>query len=134
MTSTRSVGRLSPKNQRTTPDLVYRRHMPANSLSCLLCSSQCLENSGQLTGREIRSLWRELGKEFPLEALAGIGDNSNIILWRCAGCGFEFFDPALAGNSLFYQCLESGEYYAPDRPEFHRTIRFAACKRLTNVL
>lgn len=104
------------------------------SLRCLLCAGDRLQTAASLKGREIRSLWRELGKEFPLEALAGIEDNSNIILWRCAGCSFEFFDPALAGNSLFYQCLESGEYYTPDRPEFRRTIRFAACKRLTNVL
>jgi SAM-dependent methyltransferase len=108
--------------------------MPVNSLSCLLCSSLHLENSAQLSGREIHSLWRELGKEFPPEALPGIEEDSNLILWRCADCSFEFFDPALAGNSLFYQCLESGEYYTPSRPEFERTVRMAARAGLTNVL
>jgi SAM-dependent methyltransferase len=105
-----------------------------NSLSCLLCSGQHLEKSDQLTGREIRSLWRELGKEFPREALAGIDENSNVILWRCADCGFEFFDPTLAGNSLFYQCLESPDYYCPTRPEFARAVRFAVKQGLMNVL
>jgi SAM-dependent methyltransferase len=93
-----------------------------------------LKPSGQLNGREIRALWRELGKEFPPEALVGIYDDSNIILWRCAVCGFEFFDPSLAGNSLFYQCLESSEYYSPGRPEFERTTRFAVERGLANVL
>jgi SAM-dependent methyltransferase len=106
----------------------------ANSLSCLLCSNPHLEKAVQLKGLEIRALWRELGKEFPPAALVGIGDHDNIILWRCIRCGFEFFNPALAGNSLFYECLESGEYYTPDRPEFHRTVRLAAAKGLTSVL
>jgi SAM-dependent methyltransferase len=105
-----------------------------NSLSCLLCSGRHLKKSGQLNGREIRALWRETGREFPPEALVGIAENSNIILWRCAGCGFEFFDPALAGNSLFYECLESPEYYSSFRPEFERTARLAAKEKLTTVL
>ncbi len=110
--------------------------MPSNntSLKCLLCAGDRLQTAASLKGWEIRSLWRELGRDFPPEALAGIDDNANIVLWRCAGCGFEFFDPKLAGNSLFYQCLESGEYYTPDRPEFHRAIRFATGEGLTTVL
>ncbi|MEI6198117.1 MAG: class I SAM-dependent methyltransferase [Verrucomicrobiota bacterium] len=107
---------------------------PANSLNCLLCSGKLLKNSAQLNGLEIRALWRGCNKEFPPEALVGISENSNIILWQCAGCGFEFFDPSLAGNSLFYQCLESSEYYSSNRPEFQRTTQLAVKKRLTNVL
>lgn len=106
----------------------------ANSLTCLLCSSKHLKHSRQLSGGEIRALWREFGQEFPPEALVGIDHNSNVILWQCTSCGFEFFDPSLAGNSLFYQCLESSEYYAPERPEFQRTIQFAAKRGLANVL
>jgi SAM-dependent methyltransferase len=108
--------------------------MSVNALRCVLCSSEHLKNSAELTGREIRALWHELGKDFPPEALVGIGENSNLILWQCSGCGFEFFDPGLAGNSLFYQCLESGEYYTPGRPEFQRTVKMAAKAGLTNVL
>jgi len=110
--------------------------MSANksSLSCLICPGKNLEISAQLSGREIRLLWRELGKEFPPEALVGIGESSNIILWRCATCGFQFFDPTLAGNSLFYQCLESGEYYTPVRPEFERTVKMAIKAGLADVL
>jgi SAM-dependent methyltransferase len=87
-----------------------------------------------MNGREIHSLWQELGFNLQPEAMGGIHDDSKIILWCCADCGFEFFDPKLAGNSLFYQCLQSEEYYTPDRPEFYRTIRFAASKGLKNVL
>ena len=106
----------------------------ANSLECLLCSGRRLKNSAQLKGGEIRALWREVGNEFPPEALVGIGENDNIILWRCADCGFEFFNPGLAGNRLFYQCLESPDYYSAGRPEFARTIRMAVRAGLTNVL
>jgi len=105
-----------------------------NPLSCLLCSSKQLKKSGQLNGREIRLLWRDSGVEFPPEALVGIEENSNIILWQCSACGFKFFDPSLAGNSLFYQCLESPDYYSPGRPEFQRTNHFALREGLQNVL
>jgi SAM-dependent methyltransferase len=130
------VGHTSAFPKADLNQIATHLNMPAiaNSLICLLCSGEHLEKSDQLTGREIRSLWRELGKEFPPEALAGIDENSNVILWRCADCGFELFDPSLAGNSLFYQCLESPDYYCPTRPEFARTVRFAVKQGLMNVL
>lgn len=106
----------------------------ANSLTCLLCSADRLQPVTSLKGREIHSLWRELGFNLPPEAMAGINEDSKIILWRCVDCGFEFFDPSLAGNSLFYQCLESSSYYTSDRPEFQRTARLAVRKQLMNVL
>jgi hypothetical protein len=87
--------------------------LAVKSLSCLLCSGNHLNKSAQLTGHEIRALWREVGHEFPAKALVGISEDGKIILWQCADCGFEFFDPTLAGNSLFYQCLESTDYYTP---------------------
>ena len=103
-------------------------------LNCLLCSHSGLKESARLSGREIALLWREVGHVFPSEALVGIVENSTIVLWRCSACGFEFFDPAMAGNSQFYQCLESPDYYSSDRPEFHRTTRFAIRHGLANVL
>jgi SAM-dependent methyltransferase len=108
-------------------------HPPAH-FSCLLCTHPQLEKSTQLTGRDIRALWQEQGAKFPPEALLGMDKDLEIILWRCARCGFEFFDPALAGNSLFYQCLDSSAYYTPDRPEFARTLQFATRRGLVNVL
>jgi len=105
-----------------------------NPLNCLLCANAELKKSAELSGREIAALWREIGHVFPQEAFVGIGENSTIVLWRCAACGFEFFDPALAGNSRFYQCLESTAYYSSSRPEFHRTTQFAINHGLANVL
>ena len=91
----------------------------AYSLNCLICSNKLLASSAQLTGREIRSLWRELVLEFPPEALAGIGVNSNIVLWRCAGCGFEFFDPALAGKQpVFINVWNPGNITLPPGRRF----------------
>ncbi len=102
--------------------------------ACLLCKNAKLDCVDSLTGRQIRLLLQAFGREFPPEALVGINPDSKIVLWRCVDCGFEFFDPVLAGNSLFYQCLESAAYYSPNRPEFKRTLRFAGQMRLANVL
>jgi len=106
----------------------------ANHLNCLLCGSKQLKDFDRLNGRQIRALWRERGTEFPAEALKGISDSTDVILWECCGCGFKFFDPSLAGNGLFYQLLESADYYSTGRPEFQRTLEFAAKNRLTTVL
>jgi len=107
---------------------------PDTRLKCLLCSHEHLKVLASLTGREIRKLWHERDLVFPPEALAGIDEDSSVILWACARCGFQFFDSALAGNSLFYELLEPADYYSPDRPEFQRTTRFAVKHRLRNVL
>jgi SAM-dependent methyltransferase len=110
--------------------------MPAspNQMCCLLCASERLDTVASLTGREIQALWRECGTELPPEALGGINQDSTVPLRQCEDCGFQFFDPALAGNSLFYQLLESADYYCPDRPEFRRTVRFAIRRKVQNVL
>jgi len=50
-----------------------------------------------------------------------------VYLYQCQNCGFQFFNPKLAGDEQFYDGLHTGraDYYAPDRPENKRNASFA---------
>lgn len=87
-----------------------------------------------MTGRELRGLWKELGREFTAEAWGRIGDDYAVTLSSCRGCGFEFFDPNLVGNESFYRQLEGPDYFSATRPEFARTLGFAQREGLETVL
>src|SRR5215467_2515166 len=97
--------------------------MPA--LACPLCQSLKIQPIAQLTGSELRVLWNALGHVFSEEAWGKISVDVVVKKLQCQGCGFIFFDPALAGNQAFYRQLEHGEYFAAARPEFRRTLNFA---------
>lgn len=87
-----------------------------------------------MTGRELRVLWEELGREFTPEAWGRISHDCAVKLYSCTGCGFEFFEPRLAGNEAFYRQLEGPDYFSTTRPEFARTLGFAQRQRLVSVL
>lgn len=59
-----------------------------------------------------------------------------IHLYRCRSCGFQFFDPRLAGDAEFYTAVQQQlhGYYSPDRPENQRNAHFAAQKQFQNIL
>src|SRR6185437_5072111 len=50
-----------------------------------------------------------------------------IHLYECRQCGFQFFNPKLAGDEKFYERIHEkrSDYYAIDRPENQRNVRFA---------
>jgi SAM-dependent methyltransferase len=75
-----------------------------------------------------------MGREFTAPAWGKIGPDSVIELRRCQHCGFEFFDPSLAGNEIFYRELEHAEYFVENRPEFARTLDFARERGLKRIL
>ena len=106
----------------------------AGALACLLCAGERLTESARLSGSDIRALWNALGANIAPNAWDRLSETLSAVLWRCDACGFEFFNPDLAGGSRFYQCLESSDYYSPNRPEFTRTVQFAARQKLSNVL
>lgn len=102
---------------------------------CLLCDHDHLVVTDRRPILEIKRVWEAMGMRFKEGAFAlGEGGESDYILWRCGRCGFEFFDPCTAGNALFYESLESTDYYTPNRPEFSRTVRFATKNNLKRVL
>jgi 2-polyprenyl-3-methyl-5-hydroxy-6-metoxy-1,4-benzoquinol methylase len=104
-------------------------------MRCLLCDHEHLEEADRRSVHEIKMIWEAMGIQFKDGAFPiGDGEVSEYLLWRCGRCGFEFFDPRTAGNSLFYESLESPNYYTPNRPEFGRTVNFAMKHNLKNVL
>jgi SAM-dependent methyltransferase len=88
----------------------------------------------QLSGKQLRALWKELGHEFTREAWGKIHEEYPVTMRQCLACGFTFFDPSLAGNEAFYRELEHPEYFSSDRPEFERTLQFARRRELKRVL
>ena len=59
-----------------------------------------------------------------------------IHLYDCLQCGFQFFNPKLAGSAEFYEQIAAGGegYYAPDRPENERNVRYAVKRGCRNIL
>jgi SAM-dependent methyltransferase len=102
--------------------------------ACLLCGSLETTATERMTGLHLRRLWNELEQEFFQESWGRIGEEFDVVLFRCERCGFEFFDPSLDGNELFYQQLEHPEYYSPIRPEFTRALALAHRTRLKRIL
>lgn len=101
--------------------------MTALDLHCLLCSSEELSVSDHLTAEEILRLWARGGIRFLASAVQPLVEKQTVRLYRCDKCGFQFFDPKLAGGAEFYEQLsaQTDGYYAPDRPENERNARFA---------
>ena len=107
---------------------------PPDDLGCLLCKGRQLRIVGELSGKQLRALWKELGHEFTPEAWGKIQAEYPVTMRQCLACGFTFFDPALAGNEAFYRELEHPDYFCPARAEFGRTVRFARERNLKRVL
>jgi SAM-dependent methyltransferase len=82
----------------------------------------------------LRRLWQVLGQQFTPEAWGKISEEYVVAMLQCEACGFVFFDPSLAGNETFYQKLDHPDYFAPNRPEFSRTLQFAQRNGLRRVL
>ena len=101
---------------------------------CLLCKETRGEIVSQLTGRQLRELWKHSGHEFSNAGLGKITKDFTVFLKRCAGCGFVSSDPSLAGGEQFYHELENINYFSSTRQEFVRTIKFAQKHNLKRVL
>ena len=92
---------------------------------CFLCGRLQIRVVEQLSGSQLRALWKALGHEFTREAWGRIHEDYPVTMRQCLACGFTFFDPSLAGNEAFYRELEHPEYFTRARPEFQRTLQFA---------
>jgi SAM-dependent methyltransferase len=97
-----------------------------DTLGCLLCDSTRYTVHSSLTADEILNCWAIDGHQFRPASIQLILDEGMINLYECSQCGFQFFNPKLIGDSLFYEQLQvKGGYYAPDRPENQRNVRYA---------
>jgi len=102
--------------------------------NCPLCAHPESRAVEQLSGEELRKLWRAVGRDFSAAAWGKIAPEYIIEPCQCERCGFEFFEPSLAGNEAFYKELEHAEYFVENRPEFGRTLRLARRLGLRRVL
>ena len=106
----------------------------AGTSACPLWPQRESRTVGQLNGRQLRMLWKELGCEFTPEVWGRINEQYRVAMRQCVACGFAFFDPALAGNETFFRQLEHPQYFSSGRSEFERTLQFARRRELKRVL
>jgi len=50
-------------------------------------------------------------------------ERRNIILAKCPVCGFGMYDPPVAGDSDFYDSIETAQYYVEEKWEFLEAIK-----------
>ncbi len=104
------------------------------SCECLVCKHSDSRVVEQLSGWQLRHLWKDMGHEFTPDAWGPIHDDYVVAMRCCERCAFVYFDPALAGNEAFYRQLEGEGYFSGGRAEFGRSLKFACKHRLKRVL
>jgi SAM-dependent methyltransferase len=104
--------------------------------TCLLCDSHEVSIHHSLSAQDILKCWARTGHRFSPAAVQSLLDEGTIHLYVCLECGFQFFNPKLAGGAEFYEQLhaQGSGYYAPDRPENERNVRFAGKRGCRNIL
>lgn len=108
----------------------------AVDLSCLLCGSDKIAIHHSLSAEDILKCWAQAGHRFSPPVVQSLLDEGMIHLYDCLQCGFQFFNPKLAGSAEFYEQLhaDGSDYYAPDRPENKRNVRFAIRQGYRTIL
>ena len=105
-------------------------------LNCLLCGSREVSIHHSLSAEDILKCWARNGQRFSPAAVQPLLDEGTIHMYDCLECGFQFFNPKLAGGAEFYEQLhaQGSGYYAPNRPENERNVRFAIRHGYRNIL
>jgi len=105
-------------------------------LNCLLCGSREVSIHHSLSAEDILKCWARTGQRFSPASVQPLLDEGTIHLHDCLECGFQFFNPKLAGGAEFYEQLhaQGAGYYAPNRPENERNVRFAIRHGYRNIL
>jgi SAM-dependent methyltransferase len=103
---------------------------------CLLCGSSHVTIRHSLRSEEILQCWTIDDHQFSAGAVQSLVDEAMIHLYKCCRCGFEYFKPALAADAKFYEELQAGGsgYYADNRPENERNVRFALRRGFRTML
>lgn len=103
---------------------------------CFLCCTDDPDISRSLTADQLLLIWRLSSVVLPRNCVELLRSVEIIHLFRCRSCGFQFFDPQLAGDAEFYAAVQDQMtgYYTPNRPENERNARFAHEQRFHNIL
>ncbi len=106
-----------------------------DGIRCLLCSGTRHSVRDALKPAEIATSWAVMGVKLSAAGRACFADCGVIRHLACCTCGFQFFDPAPAGDSAFYGELQRqfSEYYPKTCPAFDRAIEFARRQHLGQV-
>jgi 2-polyprenyl-3-methyl-5-hydroxy-6-metoxy-1,4-benzoquinol methylase len=101
--------------------------MTNSNPACLLCNSSDVSIRHSLSAENILTCWSQEGRPLPPSSVQSLQNEGMIHLYECRKCGFQFFNPKLAGDEEFYDRLHTNrpDYYAPDRPENQRNASFA---------
>lgn len=84
--------------------------------TCPVCSASQLQKLERIP---VSDLIAEYRRQRGMEVAAEFAGSEALTLWRCEGCGLEFFDPPHAGSSTFYGDLAAeSAYYVTGRWEF----------------
>jgi SAM-dependent methyltransferase len=104
--------------------------------SCLLCGQSGASIVDAMRTEDLAVAWRQMGVTFSAEAWAVLEETSQVFRYNCNRCGFQFFDPSLAGNASFYAELQNQiqSYYPVTCPGFERAVKFALRHQLRSVL
>ena len=104
--------------------------------ACLLCGSNDASIRHSLSAENIVACWIKDGRPLPPLSVQSLRAEGMIHLYECRKCGFQFFDPKLAGDEEFYDGLHTNrpDYYAPGRPENQRNARFAVDHGYQSIL
>jgi SAM-dependent methyltransferase len=105
-----------------------------HEINCLLCGGKHLTVTDSLTGEEIRSLWKEWGNNLSDCALGEIGRDFRVEMYKCNDCGFQFFNPRLAGPGAFYEELMTTREYPTNTPEFSFALSFARKMKIETIV
>ena len=109
---------------------------PGSRPHCLLCGEAHVDLVDTFTCRDLEKAWRVFDVSFSRESWSVFDGRSQVELFRCSSCGFQFCDPRLAGGGQFYAELERQKtvYYPPEVPEFVRTVRWARQRQRRTLL
>ena len=108
----------------------------AVDLNCLLCGSSEIAIHHSLSAEDILKCWAQAGHQLDPAVTRPLLNEGMIHLYDCLQCGFQFFNPKLAGSGEFYEQLhaDGSEYYASNRPENERNVRFAIRQGYRTIL
>lgn len=84
---------------------------------------------------ELVTLWETLNRPISEVDLIRCHCDEAVDLLECHACGFQFFDPRMAGDEKFYHSLDVGAdlYYNKSRPEFKVAITLAKKRGYSTV-
>ena len=106
------------------------------ALACPLCGRAECDVEASIGHDELQAVWGHYEVKFSARAWDVPGLGARVERLACRECGFEFFDPARAGNEAFYEELHNQlpGYYPRDCVSFQRAVRFAVRHGLKSVL